>query len=251
MGLSEYSKRLKQWNTSEDYAKQYVMFQSIVDHIMSVYKLHKDKIDQMTDQLDEIAVHKEIGSVSDMHRRYYCPSLTHDIVVGNVDRGRLLKRLTPRSKRYFVYGYDHAGRMIWCKEFSNASLVNIETFIYEGEYRYGFTQNMNHPMFAITQEKFQNGRIVNYLYGHGYHAEEEMVWVEWRQECYHYDEIGLKSCDVFRVCPTMMDMTHDKLIFNRDNGYLKNYYRETLIGLDEVEVIRTGPIYNVLTKRKA
>lgn len=248
---SEYSTYLKMWRASEDYKKKYEQFYAKIKHIVSIYKERQDDICRISDQLDSIISRTEIGSASDLHRGYYCPSLTFDIVVGNVKRGHLLKRLTSRSKKYYVYGFDNDDRMIWCKEFSNSTLVSVEYLIYEGHHRYGFKLSTGLPFFSIAQEEFQNGRITSYLYGHGYHTEEETVWVEWQQECYHYDEIGLAACEVFRVCPAIKDLTHDRLVFSRDNGYLRSYYRETLIGLDESVVVRKGPVYDVHRKREA
>lgn len=244
-------KRMIQWKKSEDYAKQYVLFQAKVDQIISVYEINKDNICRMANMLDEIATHTEIGSASDLHRGYYCPSLTYDIVVGNVKRGKLLKRLSPKSKRYYIYGFDDSNRMLWCKEFSNKVLVSVEYLVYVEDYRYGFKFSTHHPLFAVTQEKIQNGRIQNYLYGHGFRDGTELVWVEWQEENYAYDEIGLKTCDVYRVRPAVLDLTHDVLKFTRDNGYLRSYYRETLIGFEETEVLRTSPVYEVIPKRKA
>jgi hypothetical protein len=251
MDQTGYRKLIKAWKTSEDYAKQYVVFNSMIDQVVSVYKQYKDAIIDMECRLDELAVRTEIGSASDLHRGYYCPSLVYDIYIGNVKRGKLLKRLTSKSKRYYVYGFDQNDLLIWCKEYSNAALVTIECFVYEDGCRYGFSRSVLHPSFSITQEKFEDNRITSYLHGHGFQDIDEMVWVEWLCESYHYDTIGLKTCDVYRIKPMILNLTHEKLVFERDNGFLRNYHIETLIGFDEEIAIRTSPTYDVFVERRA
>ena len=44
MEQQDHIKQISQWKKSKDYAKQYVMFQSKIDHIMSVYEKYKDDI---------------------------------------------------------------------------------------------------------------------------------------------------------------------------------------------------------------
>ena len=46
-----------------------------------------------------------------LQRGYYCPSPVLDIIAGNKDRGRLLKKLSGKQPDY-MYGFNEAGELL-------------------------------------------------------------------------------------------------------------------------------------------
>ena len=62
------------------------------NEIMAVLK--KDSYENVFNQKEKTVVRREQASGGTcMQRGYYCPSFVMDIVLGNVNRGRLIKRL--------------------------------------------------------------------------------------------------------------------------------------------------------------
>ena len=60
--------------------------------------LEKDNYQNVFDQIDKTVVRREQSSGGEcMHRGYYCPSIIEDIVIGNIKRGRLIKKLSKRK----------------------------------------------------------------------------------------------------------------------------------------------------------
>lgn len=251
MTISERTKRIQAWRKSEDYAKQYLLFQARGDHLIFTYEKNKAAIQQISQDLEAISVRTEIAGTSDLHRGFYCPSLVYDIVIGNVKRGKPLKRMTTRSKQYYIYGFDQNDQMVWCKVYYSGIHTYTEYFIYEGNSRYGFMLDKQNCLHVATQEQFENGKIVSFLYGLCCGFGGELVWNELRQEDYHYDGNGLQFCDWFCMRPMLLRLEHERYMFERENGYLKRYYVEELIGFEETEVVSKSPIYNVLVERKA
>ena len=58
-----------------------------------------------------------------MHRGYYCPSPVYDLLVGNVNRGRLLKR-RPAVSYDYIYYLNEARQIIMVDAFA-LSLIHI------------------------------------------------------------------------------------------------------------------------------
>ena len=94
-------------------------FQKLADSI-------KDPMDLFS-EAEKSVVREEYCSGSDMFLGYYCPSLILDIVVGNVHRGRLLKRVTKRSKPTHRYGFDKDNHLRTVVEISDEDCKNIDT----------------------------------------------------------------------------------------------------------------------------
>ena len=92
-------------------------FQNLADRI-------KNPIDLFI-EAEKSVVREDFCSGSDMFLGYYCPSLIFDLVVGNVHRGRLLKRITKRSKPTHRYGFDKDNRLRTMVEIPDAEEMNI------------------------------------------------------------------------------------------------------------------------------
>ena len=92
------------------------------DEIVEKYKYHSAKFESIAkdrndnvlslfEEADKKVVREEMCSGSDMFLGFYNPSPVYDLIVGNVHRGRLLKRITKSSKPSHKYGFDQNGRL--------------------------------------------------------------------------------------------------------------------------------------------
>ena len=98
--------------------------------------LEKDHYETVFNQIDQTVVRREQATGGGvMHRGYYCPSLVMDIAIGNVNRGRLIKRLRTQKITY-TYGFDALDRLVTVVEHTEEGDF-FEYIIYEGNVQYG------------------------------------------------------------------------------------------------------------------
>lgn len=205
---------------------------------------------------EEAAVHKEYASGSTLHRGYYCPSPTYDIIVGNTKRGKLLKRLTVVSKPSHEYGFDANGKLLYCKWLRKGKPIYTEYLVYEDQCIFGITVSQDGNLAVLTEEILHNGTLTDYSYGLFLPKDGSFFCVEISQEHYTYDAEGLFTCDMHRfmqtpfvhpgiaehvlaVIPKAVYQHIGKYQFRRENGHLISYTNQQ------------GHEYQVFMKRKA
>lgn len=186
----------------------------------------------------------EVGQASLLHRGFYDPSPVDDIIIGNAKRGKLLKRLSPRSKDYIVFCFDDQGRMIMVKKFWNGKQCYTEYLQHQNDQVFGVCININGEITEIVHENYDCQRIACYrkvLYS----KSEGIISVG--EEYYFYDEQGLKACEVHTFFQNPFEGgkwidNQNNYEFERENGYLSQYVCTT-------EKMKT--VYQVYVERKA
>ena len=74
--------------------------------------LRKDSYRSTFEQISKTVVRREQATGGEtMHRGFYCPSIVEDIIIGNVNRGRIIKRLVKQPITY-TYGFDNSNRLV-------------------------------------------------------------------------------------------------------------------------------------------
>lgn len=251
MERSERICRIKEWEQTEEYESQYAQYQAAMDCIVSTAEGYKSILLCDVAEFEKRAVRTEVASNGDLHRGYYCPSLTYDLVVGGVKRGKPLQRFTKKSKTYFLYGFDKDDKLIWCKHFFNNFHITTEYLFYKGEHVYGLTIRTDGGLEAIAEEQYCDEKLVSYSYILVLPNNICSECVEMRKEVYSYDEQGLCTCDWYTLFPLLHDLRHERITFNRINGLLTEHYWETIIGVEKEQVVRKSGLYNSLVERKA
>jgi len=251
MERNERIRCISEWEQTEEYKSQYAQYQIATDCIVSTAEECRSTLLCDTAEFEKRAVRTEAASNGNLHRGYHCPSLTYDLVVGGVKRGNLLRRLTQRSKSYFHYGFDKEDKLIWCKYILNNVHVKTEYLFYCGDRVYGLTTSLDGKPEAITEEQYCDGKLVSYSYILMLPNNICSEWVEMRREVYFYDEQGLLTCDWYRLFPYLHDLRHERITFKRVNGFLTEHYWETIIGVNEEQIVRKSGLIHVLQERKA
>ena len=251
MERQERLNRIKQWQQTEEYALQYTTFLSAAHRLISLAEQKMPEIETLAEKIYGQTVRTVAAKQSWLHRGYYCPSRVYDLVVGNVKRGTLLKRLTARSKSYFLYGFDEKDRLLWSKHFYNNCHIKSEYLLHMGSSIYGFTIDLRGHLEAITEEVYENNRLVCYRYLLVVSRESAIEPVEMKQENYTYDSEGLLYCDWYRLHPAIFLLTHERVTFARKDGYLTQYWVDRIVGSTHQEVVEKSDIYDVLVERKA
>jgi len=122
----------------------------------------------------ENTVRKEFGKGGVLiPRGYYCPSLVDDIVISNVKRGKLLKKLNSNSTYDFVYFFDQADRLIAVQTvgyFNGDLRVYSEEFlVYNDNDVIGYTyikvkDEISYSFLYINHCKFDQHQIKEYTH---------------------------------------------------------------------------------------
>ena len=70
-------------------------------------------VEKILEQFNSKVIHKQYGFGGELlHRGYYCPSKIFDIVVGNVSRGKITKKMPVGRDPSFTFGFDSQNRLI-------------------------------------------------------------------------------------------------------------------------------------------
>ncbi|WP_169007344.1 hypothetical protein [Faecalispora jeddahensis] len=183
-----------------------------------------------------------------LHRGYYCPSPILDIIVGNSSRGKILKRLTSKSKPTYRYRFDGNNNII----IINYIHLNCdEIIIRKGELETGIAFSKDFGIHTLSECNYCDSQITSYIYCL-YDSSKNSV-VEYRKENYSYSEEGLEAVDIFKFLNSKSSpiLQHDQYHFQHDeNGYLSKY---TVINYEGEHVKPSAwdnHIFNITIQRK-
>lgn len=151
-----------------------------------------------------------------IYRGYYCPSKIADIVVGNVKRGRLLKRVKGSNPTY-CYGFDENDKIISAKKICTDE---YEFIYYKGNEQIGVKFRRDAMSIAIS--KFENDKIVSYELFH-YDGSNRTIW-EYQKEIYQYSyERMLVIWEFYNKFPHKSFFERTTYDFSIKEGLLSNY----------------------------
>ena len=171
-------------------------------------------------------VRREFASQSDLHRGYYCPSPVYDLIVGNTHRGKLLNRITSRSKPSHAYGFDDNKQLLWCDFINNGNVSMSEYLVYRDHVIYGITFDSTGHIRLVTEEVYQNSTFIQYTRCLCPTLNGTPQCVELLREEYTYDEAGIRSSTWYKYIhasdlPTVFKST--EFSFQREDGYIVSY----------------------------
>lgn len=226
-------------------------FKSEAEKFSKLAKYYEDKCVSMYEEALETVVRKEYSVGGWLSRGYYCPSPIRDIVIGNSTRGRLIKRLTKRSKPEYEFGFDSANRLVtvYIPSYEKCLSNKCEVIVYNKNSTIGITFRRceKAEIHEIAECLYdENNRIVSYTVAT---LEENSVDLI-DKEIYEYDDKGLcygamydftvyhsysrRPNELFRCYLNFSEFK----FFHDDEGYLKEYIADR------------NRIYKVYLKRK-
>jgi hypothetical protein len=196
-------------------------------------------------------IYKQYASGGEMlHRGYYLPSPTFDLVTGNCNRGRLLKKVTAGSKIAYEYSFDNNNNLIMVKKQPDTSYETIEIILHEGSSSIGITFDKDKMARDITECIYEDGKITSYLYCL-YESYGNKV-VTYQKEHYQYTDGLLQATERYDFTPGIMLLQHNKYDFKHDEeGNLATYHITEYQGDTIKESYWDGHVFQVLRVRKA
>lgn len=215
------------------------------ERIEKIAEIYSNSYRDLYEEAKKNVVRIEYGIGGELlHRGYYCPSIIFDIVVGNVKRGRSVKKI-PKKKPEFVFGFDIEGQILTVKrEFEK------EFIITDGLRELGITFGEIGGVSCISECIYDSvGRIKSYG-KYLYHSFDKKVASFYKEE-YEYEEDKM-IVDWYQFSDGKKDssvLVRERYIFDVKNTYLKNYR----VGCADKEVTELkeemGCSYNVSVKR--
>lgn len=184
-----------------------------------------------------------------LHRGYYCPSPILDIVVGNGNRGKLLKRLTSRSHPTYKYRFDSDERLIIVEHQNGVK----EIILQDGSIETGIEFSEKSGILSLSECIYNGSQIQSYA--HCLYDSFNNQADNYHLENYEYSMDGLKTSDLFQFSNFRNKplLRHDKYLFQHDEeGFLSHY---TVVEYDERNRVKEDSytkdrIYDVYLKRK-
>lgn len=167
-------------------------------------------------------VREELSAGSDMTLGYYCPSPLEDLIVGNVHRGKILKRVTKRSKPDTKYGFTEDGKMTVFVNLppEDYSDYDVRGFVLYDESTVTYicfrkSEEGTEPEWVAQEEHDSHGRIVCYTLGlfNGFRCNEI------QQEIYSYDDRRMEKV-IMWYCLSSNCITQDIYRLHHDNDGL-------------------------------
>ncbi len=188
----------------------------------------------------------QVVTGASMHRGYFCPSPVHDLIVGNVKRGKLLKRPSIKSKITHQCYFNNTGKLVRTVEWINNTPALTEDIVHEEGSIYGFTVDNTGNLYCISEEKYdKDGKLIRYALSYCQQKENECFCSKQHSEQYRYDTQGLLECDVIDSHFDIGYISNVTYCFERENGYLTSY---KCISHDSGCL---NPVYSITVKRKA
>lgn len=163
-----------------------------------------------------------------MHRGYFCPSLVEDIVVGNVRRGRQVKKKPDDGKAYYTYGFDKDDQLIIV-----SGDYQKEFIIRENDIEIGIIFSEDFGIKEITECRFSNKKLITY--GHYlYHFDEKCV-DDFKKEFYSYEADKMRVDRFQCTNHKYILIDHYQYIFTVENGFLSTYTSTECKTDDDIE----------------
>lgn len=187
----------------------------------------------------------------ELERGFYSPSPIIDIVIGNCSRGRLLKRLTVKSKISFSYGFDDFNRLISVNSWVDGKLATFENILYFDNSALGITYTSDHTITSICEEVFENDRKKSIVQVFFKLTNYGTKIFELHNEKYLYKKKGINICDFYTYYPDMPLLKHLKYHFEHNSeGYLSKYTVTEFDGEAIKKSYWDGHLFDITIKRK-
>jgi hypothetical protein len=185
--------------------------------------------EQLQIECHQNTVRKEYAFGSTLHRGFYCPSPTYDLIVGNTKRGRRLKKFSATLSPSHEYGFSADGKLLYCKWLTKGSVVMTEYLEYSENVVHGILLSNDGYISTVTEETYANGKLIQYLYALCRTSDNSFFCQDISCEEYEYDEDGLCSCAMHTLTLPLQDppdfLKELILPFMRQPIYRGDFYR--------------------------
>lgn len=242
---------LNQWRKSPEYKEICIKQKIECERLSCISQQLYSNIDDIKAVAEKSVARIEIATGSSIHRGVYCPSPILDVVIGNISRGRILKRVTSLSKVSNHFEFDNGGCLLTSRSVCDNMPDVIEYIVRQGDNIYGLTIDPFYGPTYISEESFIDHKLSHYRYANLMLEGNKLVCLSLHSESYFYDEFGLKSSDCvdYQAVINNFDFWHYE--FERKNGYLETFKAIEKPFDQNQDLLSSLPTYIVRLKRKS
>lgn len=160
-----------------------------------------------------------------LHRGFLCPSPIEDIVVGNCNRGREVKKTAANEKKItFEYGFSDQGLQIVRSPGGYIGTIDTECVFYSGDDQIGYLFNEENEICKVSKCSFKDGKLLSYLWAY---IDFQREISQCKKEFYEYKDDKLYKATIhMNQLPLRYGngYRHYEYIFEHDEeGYLSKY----------------------------
>ena len=212
-------------------------FEQLNQKYVSLWQRYVDSFDELQKNVENKVHRREYARGGEsIHRGFYCPS-SMDLVVGNCNRGRLLKRPPSSNNKTYEYLFDSHDRMICVYKFDRSlsdemNPVAIEFIIYQEEQVLSliFESFRSRCLSCISACQYESNKLMRYEFALCPLSGKEGC-IEINVEAYEYERHLFQSLFRSTYLPSTRLLTTRKYVFSRDEaGDLCTYTAEELCG---------------------
>lgn len=250
----DYESRMRKSNkflNSEQNKTDCMPFVERCKQFESDIKKYIGKFDELLDYANLNTSYKKYATSGEMlHRGFYCPSPTFDLVIGNCNRGKLLKNEKRAKNISFEYFFDCNDNLILIKKFDEYHECYLTEFIVkDAQQETGISFATHKEIACYSKMIYNNEKLVEYdlaVYNDYQHSIMTMD-----VEKYNYKNNSLYCTDMYNfITPNLL--RHSRAIFSTDeNGFLASYTAEDFQGETKEPSINSDHAYKITKKRKA
>ena len=215
--------------------------------------LRKDSYRSVFEEISKTVVYMEQSTGGEsIYRGFYCPSIVEDIIIGNVNRGRIIKRLVKQPITY-TYGFDNSNRLVTVIRHTKIGDI-YEYIMYIDNIQYGvkYCQKFSEEWLESISKCCYDGKLLKtydrYVYDHFSDTLREYFG-----EIYTYgdDCLEMEQCYGINSPPEVVAYLQNRK-FKLENPYLQNKLYKFKIedGFLTEYTSYSGDVYPIKKKRK-
>lgn len=160
-------------------------------------------------------------SGSNLHRGCYHPSPVHDLIVGNLKRGKLCR--SDNRQLSHRYWFNSDGQLLRIEYVHQGQPFKTEYLFYEGNVVWGITIGNDGHLAAVACERYDQGRLRHWVLAQCDAAYGEPRCFGYHEEEYRYDDEGIARCHWIDFTPPNGFPQDEVFTFERQDGYLVAY----------------------------
>ncbi|NCC74368.1 MAG: hypothetical protein EOM06_13380 [Sphingobacteriia bacterium] len=185
-----------------------------------------------------------------LHRGFYNPSPTYDLTIGNCNRGKILSRITSRSKISYEYNFDTNHNLLLIRKSPHSEFETFEALIGKQNEIIGITFDRFNKLRQVTECLYEDGQIFQYI--NCMFSLSEIAVSNYQKEVYRYSNNQLTSTDYYEFLPDIKLLNHSRTIFTHDtDGYLSTYQVEYFQGEEISKNAKDENVYTINIRRRA
>lgn len=232
MDFYERNKLFREWQKSEQARAMLSEENEVCQRLMEESVGYLENVDALEEHSKKNTARMEYAVRGGTHRGPLCPSPVIEYIVGNVKRGKMLKRVTSASRVTHRYAYDKDGRLLYVEVVSE-----LDGMVYWTEYimednnrRLGFTVDCDGLLCAISEEIYKERVLKRYTYLELLPTSPEPLCYNMRTEIYYYNHDGImEMCDWIQYRPLISGIEKLRFTFQRNDGEIAKVTSDNLI----------------------